>query len=165
MKRREFITLLGGTAAWPLAAHAQQSAKFYRVAYLALLGDEDAMIVKQRLGELGYTEGRNLIFDFRSAEGQPNRLPQPADDFVKTNTDVLIAGFGTLTAKAAQAATTTIPIVFTAVGDPIAAGIVNSLNRPGAILPVCILRASKLVERGYKSWTISSPESALWRCF
>jgi putative tryptophan/tyrosine transport system substrate-binding protein len=133
LKRREFITLLGGaTALWSVVSRAQQPAKFYRVAYLALLGDEDAMVVKQRLGELGYTEARNLIFDFRSAEGQPDRLPQLAVDFVKTKADVLIAGFGTLTAKAAQAATTTIPIVFTAVGDPIAAGIVNSLNRPGA---------------------------------
>jgi putative ABC transport system substrate-binding protein len=132
MTRREFITLIGGAAAWPLAARAQQAAKLYRVAYLALLTGQDAVIVKQRLEELGYTEGKKLIFDFRSAEGQPEHLPDLATELVRTNPDVIVAGFGTLTAKAAQAATATIPIVFTSVGDPIGAGIVGSLNRPGA---------------------------------
>jgi hypothetical protein len=78
MKRRTFITPLGGAAAWPLAVRAQQSAKIYRVAYLALVGDRDAIIVKQRLDELGYSEGRNLVFDFRSAQGHPERLPELA---------------------------------------------------------------------------------------
>jgi putative ABC transport system substrate-binding protein len=135
VKRREFITLIGGAAvAGPLAARAQQPTKSYRLAYLALLGDLDAVIVKQRLAELGYAEGKNLIFDFRSAEGQPERLPQLAAELVKTNPDVIVAGFGTATAKAAQAATATIPVVFTTVGDPIGTGIVKSLNRPGANL-------------------------------
>jgi putative ABC transport system substrate-binding protein len=133
--RREFITLLGGAAAaWPLAARAQQATSSYRIAYLALIGDLDAVIIKQRLAELGYAEGKNLIFDFRSAEGQPERLPQLAVELVKTNPDVIIAGFGTATAKAAQAATATIPVVFTTVGDPIGTGIVKSLSRPGANL-------------------------------
>ncbi len=132
MRRREFIGLVGAAATWPLAARAQQAAKSYRVAYLGLLGDQDAVIIKQRLDELGYTEGRNLIFDFRSAEGKPERLPQLAAEFVKTNPDVIVAGFGTLPAKAAQSATATVPVVFTSVGDPIGAGIVKSLNRPGA---------------------------------
>jgi putative tryptophan/tyrosine transport system substrate-binding protein len=133
MRRREFIGLVGGAAAaWPLVARAQQAAKSYRVAYLALLGDQDAVIIRQRLDELGYSEGKNLIFDFRSAEGKAERLHQLAADLVKTNPDVVIAGFGTLTAKAAQSATATVPVVFTSVGDPIGAGIVNSLNRPGA---------------------------------
>ena len=133
MKRREFITLLGGAgAAWPLTAHGQQSEKIYRVAYLALVGDRDAMIVKQRLDELGYSEGRNLVFDFRSAQGHPERLPELAAELVATNPDVMVAGFGTATAKAAQGATATIPVVFTSVGDPIGTGIVKSLSRPGA---------------------------------
>ena len=135
MKRRQFITLLGGAAAaWPLVARAQQVTRSYRIAYLALIGDLDAVIIKQRLAELGYAEGKNLIFDFRSAEGQPERLPQLAVELVKTNPDVIIAGFGTATAKAAQAATATIPVVFTTVGDPIGTGIVKSLSRPGANL-------------------------------
>jgi putative ABC transport system substrate-binding protein len=107
--RRQFISALGSAAAWPLAARAQTAAKSYRVAYLVLLGDQDAVIVKQRLDELGYTEGKNFIFDFRSAEGQPERLPRLAAELVKTNPDVIVTGFGTETAKAAQAATATIP--------------------------------------------------------
>jgi putative tryptophan/tyrosine transport system substrate-binding protein len=132
IRRRQFISALGSAAAWPLAACEQQAAKSYRVAYLVLLGDQDAVIVKQRLDDLGYTQGKNLIFDFRSAEGQSERLPQLAAELVKTNPDVIVTGFGTETAKAAQAATATIPIVFTSVGDPLGAGIVKSLNRPGA---------------------------------
>ena len=73
-----------------------------------------------------------MIFDYRSAEGQLERLPQLAAEFVATNPDVIVTGFGTETAKAAQAASTTIPIVFTSAGDPVGAGIVKSLNRPGA---------------------------------
>jgi len=133
--RRQFITAIGGAAvAWPFAAWAQQTNKPYRIAYLALLGDQDALIVKQRLDELGYVDHKNLMFDFRSAEGKPERLPELAAELVKTNPDVIVTGFGTATAKAAQAATTTIPVVFTSVGDPIGSGIIKSLNRPGANL-------------------------------
>jgi putative ABC transport system substrate-binding protein len=136
MRRRDFITLFGGTAAashlWPLPLRAQQPAKSYRVTYLALVADQDVVIVKQRLNELGYTEGKNLIFDVSSAEGQLERLPQLAAESVKTNPDVIVAGFGTATAKAAQAATASIPIVFTSAGDPLGTGIVKSLSRPGA---------------------------------
>jgi putative tryptophan/tyrosine transport system substrate-binding protein len=133
VKRREFITLLAGAAAWPLAARAQ-AAKVYRVAYLAYAGDQDAVIVKRRLNELGYSEGQNLIFDLRSAQGDEERLLKLAAELAGTNPDVIVAGFGTATAKAAQASTATIPIVFTSVGDPIASGIVKSLNRPGGNL-------------------------------
>jgi putative tryptophan/tyrosine transport system substrate-binding protein len=84
VNKREFITALGGAAAaWPLAARAQQTQKSYRVSYLALAGDQDAVIVKHRLADLGYAEGKNLIFDFRSAEGHQERLPQLAADLVK----------------------------------------------------------------------------------
>ena len=79
MRRREFVTLLGGAAvAWPLPLRAQEAGKSYRVAYLTLAGGQDAVIVKQRLNELGYSEGKNLIFDYRSAEGKMERLPQLA---------------------------------------------------------------------------------------
>jgi len=132
VRRRDFNALLCGAAvAWPVAARGQHSQRPYRVAYLALLAGLDSAVVQQRLRELGYTEG-NLIFDYRSAEGQSERLPELAAELVRTEPDVLIAGFGTLTAKAAQAATASIPIVFASVGDPIGAGIVKSLNRPGA---------------------------------
>jgi putative ABC transport system substrate-binding protein len=138
VKRREFIALLGGAAAASVSAssplRAQGAAKIYRVAYLAFVGDQDASVVRQRLDELGYGEGRNLIFDFRSALGHQERLPELAAELVKTNPDVIVAGFGTATAKAAQASTASIPIVFTSVGDPIASGIIKSLNRPGGNL-------------------------------
>jgi putative ABC transport system substrate-binding protein len=76
MRRRDFIALIPGAAiAWPMPLHAQQSAKYSRVAYLALAGDEDAAVVKRRLDELGYHEGKNLIFDFRTAEGRLGARP------------------------------------------------------------------------------------------
>ncbi len=136
MKRREFITLLGYAASSvPLAARAQQPNKTYRVSYLALLPGEDATLAKpfrQRLQELGYSEGKNLRLEYRSAEGRPERLAQLAAELTQANPDVLVTGFGTLAAKAAAAATKSIPIVFTSVGDPVGAGLVASLARPGA---------------------------------
>src|SRR6476469_1637022 len=109
MRRREFVTFLGGAAvAWPLPLRAQEAGKSYRVAYLTLAGGQDAVIVKQRLNELGYRQGRNLIFDYRSAVGQLGRLAQLAAESAATNPVVFVTAFTTETAKAAQAATTTI---------------------------------------------------------
>ena len=164
MRRREFVTFLGGAAvAWPVPLRAQEAGKSYRVAYLTLAGGQDAVIVKQRLNELGYSEGKNLIFDYRSAEGKMERLPQLAAESAATNPDVIVAGFGTETAKAAQAASTTIPIVFTSAGDPIGAGIVKSLNRPGANLPVSPPRLPKSAASGCRSWNNSAPAFGLSR--
>jgi putative ABC transport system substrate-binding protein len=134
MRRRAFITLLGSAAAASALAPRARAAKVYRVAYLAYAGDQDAAVVKGRLNELGYSEGQNLIFDFRSARGDQERLLKLAAELAGTEPDVIVAGFGTATAKAAQASTATIPIVFTSVGDPIGSGIVKSLNRPGGNL-------------------------------
>jgi putative tryptophan/tyrosine transport system substrate-binding protein len=135
MRRRDFICVLSGAVAWPLTAGAQQPGRSYRLAYLALLPGEDMTLAKpflQRLQELGYTEGKNITLVYRSADGRPERLPEIAAELVQTRPDVLVTGFGTLAAKAAMAATTTIPVVFTMVGDPIGAGLVVSLSRPGA---------------------------------
>src|SRR5215468_7707794 len=136
MKRRAFITLLGGAAAaWPLAARAQQQAtRSYRISFLALVPGEDATLMKallERLHELGYREGTNMTFKYRSAEGRPERLAPLAMELLQDRPDVLVAGFGTLAAQAAKAATTTIPVVFATVGDPLGAGIIASLARPG----------------------------------
>jgi putative tryptophan/tyrosine transport system substrate-binding protein len=134
VKRREFITLLGGVAAWPIAVRGEQSTKSYRIAFLALIPGEDTTLARsllERLHELGYSEGTNMSFVYRSAEGDPKRLALLASELVQENPDVLIAGFGTLAAEAAKAATKTIPVVFTTVGDPLGAGIVASLSRPG----------------------------------
>jgi putative tryptophan/tyrosine transport system substrate-binding protein len=136
IRRREFITLLGGAsaAAWPPALYAQQADRSYRIGFLALVPGEDATLMKallERLHELGYSERTNMTFKYRSAEGRPERLAPLAVELVQDRPDVLIAGFGTLAAQAAKAATTTIPVVFTTVGDPLGAGIIASLARPG----------------------------------
>jgi putative ABC transport system substrate-binding protein len=135
MRRRDFIGALSGAIVLPLTAGAQQPGRPYRIAYLALLPGEDTSLAKpflQGLQELGYDEGKNITFVYRSAEGRPERLPQLAAELVQARPDVLVTGFGTLAAKAARAATSTIPVVFTMVGDPIGAGLVVSLDRPGA---------------------------------
>lgn len=116
------------------SAEAQQAGKIHRISFLGLTPGEDTTSMKpllERLHELGYSEGRNMTFEYRSAEGRPERLPPLATELVRARPDVLIAGFGTLTAQAAKVATTTIPIVFTLVGDPVGAGLVASLGRPG----------------------------------
>lgn len=131
MRRRELIATLVTAAAWPAIARAGPP---YRLGYLALMPDENTTLMKlllDRLHELGYRGEQDLIVEYRSAEGHPERLPKLASELVAWRPDVLIAGFGTLAAEAAKAATATIPIVFTTVGDPVGAGLVASLGRPG----------------------------------
>jgi putative ABC transport system substrate-binding protein len=144
MRRREFITLIGGAASWPLAAWAQQSRSF-RIGYLAFVSGEDSTIIMQRLQELGYRQGENLEFVYRSADGRPELLDSLAAELVNARPNVLISGFGTLPAKAAKAATSTIPIVFASVGDPVGAGLINSLNRPGGNVTGVTSEASDVV--------------------
>jgi putative ABC transport system substrate-binding protein len=134
VNRRAFLAGTIGFLAAPLAAKAQHAVKSYRVSFLALTPREDTTLMRpllERLRELGYREGKNMTFEYRSAEGRSERLPQLAMELVRGRPHVLIAGFGTLTAQAAKTATTTIPIVFTTVGDPVGAGLVTSLSRPG----------------------------------
>jgi putative tryptophan/tyrosine transport system substrate-binding protein len=130
MRRRRFITLLGGAAVtWPLTARAQRATKLVRIGII-----DDAPIwdhFRQGLREAGYVEGKNLAIEYRSAEGQPDRLAAAARELVDIPVDV-IAVYGTAATHAAQQATTTIPIVMIAIGDPIRAGLVASLARPGA---------------------------------
>src|SRR5262249_32898559 len=130
MRRREFITLLGSAAAWPLAARAQQaSAK--RIGAL-VIGNADAPSFQNELREglrgLGYAEGKDYVLELRSAEGQLSRLPTIAKELVRLNIDVIVALF-TPCALAAQQATRDIPIVILS-GDPIGTGLVASLARP-----------------------------------
>ena len=135
MRRREFIVLLGGAAAWPLAARAQ-TAKIARIGYLitgALESPETRInrdAFRQGLNELGYIEGRNIVIEYRSADGKIERLPGLATELVGLKVDLIVA-LATPAGRAAQQATTTIPIVVTAMGDPIRDGLVASLARPG----------------------------------
>ena len=133
MKRREFITLLGGAAAWPLAAGAQQPGKAYRIG-LFNAGSEPPSelrsVIPDALRELGWIEGKNVIFERRYAENRLERLHEFAAELARLDVDVIVAT-GTLAPLAAKLATTTIPIVMTTAGDPLGTGLVTSLARPG----------------------------------
>ena len=137
MRRRDFISLIGGAAtAWPFAAHAQQPAMpvvgFINAASADGYAPELAAFLKG-LNEAGYVEGRNVAIEYRWADGQNDRLPALAADLVHRRVAV-IAATTTVAALAAKAATTTIPIVFESGGDPVELGLVTSLNRPGGNL-------------------------------
>ena len=134
MKRREFITLLGGAAAmWPFDALAQQTSKVWRVGMLdttsaTLNPNVDAF--RRELRQLGYVEGQNLIIEYRSGEGRIERFPELAVELVRLKVDVVVTR-GTPAALAAKNASATIPIVMAAIGEPVETGMVVSLAQPG----------------------------------
>jgi putative ABC transport system substrate-binding protein len=135
MKRRAFITLLGGAASWPLAARAQQQAKMMRVGYLSgsssAAGQALVDCFRNGLRDLGWIERKNIDIDYRWSEGVQDRVAPLMAELVALNPDLIVAA-STPAAQAARRATKQIPVVFIAVSDPVASGIVTSLARPGA---------------------------------
>jgi putative ABC transport system substrate-binding protein len=131
LRRREFITLVGGAAMWPLAARAEQAERMRRVAVLAPVRNPAFDIFRAQLQQLGYSEGRDIWLDFRTADGRIDRLPALAEELVRDGGIDAILADSTAAAVAARRATKTIPIVAYIAVDPVAAGLATSLASPG----------------------------------
>jgi ABC-type uncharacterized transport system substrate-binding protein len=145
MRRREFIALIGGAAAWPRTAHAQRTRKVWHLGVLQPGAPPEPLLeaMRDRLRELGYREGQDLVLEVRWAEGKLDRLDELAAELVAAKVDV-ITTLSTPAALAARNAATTIPIVFTGVGDPVGAGVVPDLARPGGNTTGVSLLATEL---------------------
>src|SRR5215475_12931260 len=169
MRRREFITLLGGAAVgWPVAANAQQAVKVARIGWLGqnLAANPEAReLFRQGLRDLGYVEGRNFVIEFRDAEGKFDRLPALAAELVALKVDVIFVP-STSAALAAKQATRTIPIVFALVSDPVGFGLVTSLARPGGNVTGLSILEGNLVGKRLELLTQAIPGvslvAALW---
>jgi ABC-type uncharacterized transport system substrate-binding protein len=150
MRRRELITLLGGAAAWPFAARAQQTAKTFRIGFLGATSASSwaSRVEAFRLGlrDLGYMEGKNVLIEFRWAEEKYDQLPVLAAELVRQKVDVLVT-FGTPGTLAAKRATTEIPIVILYIGDAVAAGVVTSVRQPGGNITGSTYFLSQLIAK------------------
>src|SRR5215813_1958340 len=144
MKRREFIGLLGGAAAWPLTASAQQAGgKIVTIGILAIEPWPPINTFRRALDDLGYIEGKNVRFEYRYGKGRNDRFPELANELVGLNVDVILT-WSTDAVLAAKQATTTIPIVMGGMGDPLGIGIVMNLAHPGANITGFSSRAAEL---------------------
>jgi putative ABC transport system substrate-binding protein len=164
MKRREFISLVGGAAAWPLAARGQQQP----MRVIGWLANTTAEVMQDRLAdfraglkEQGVIERSNAFIEYRWADDRNERLQQLAADLVGRRVAVLVASGGTATALAAKASTTTIPIVFTIAADPVRAGLVSSLNRPGGNITGVVGLTDQLITKRLELVTELLPNAAV----
>ena len=154
MRRRSFITLLGGAAAaWPLAARAQQAGKLPKIGLLssgapAVQGQWVAAFV-QRMRELGWIEGRTVVLEVRWAEGRPERFTEIAAEFVRLKVEVIMT-YSTAAVIAAKQATSIIPIIFAAANDPIGSGLVASLARPGGNVTGLSLQSTDIAAKRFE---------------
>ena len=153
MRRRDFIKGFGGVAAMPLAAHAQERAKPL-VGFLSSRSpaESEGLVeaFRRGLGEAGFVDGQSVVITFRWAEGRYDRLQALAAELVGLGVAVLVAAGGTPSARAAQAATATIPVVFTGGADPVGSGLVASLNRPGSNVTGMSVLAYELVAKRFE---------------
>jgi putative ABC transport system substrate-binding protein len=170
LKRREFVTFFGSIAVWPLAARAQQLGKVPRIGYLSPGSASPGPLAyhdefQRGLRELGYVEGRNIVIEYRFAEGKFDRLDALAAELVRLDVDI-IASVVTQASLAAKNATRTIPIVMVSVGDPVGAGLVTSLARPGANVTGNSSMASEVIGKSLallkQTVTTVSPVAVLW---
>ena len=154
MKRREFMGVLGGAAAgWPMAARAQQSERKQRIGVFmsGAEGDPETQArlvgIRQGLARLGWSEGRNLQIDYRYASASPEKAQAYAKELVTLQPDVILAPSQVVAARFASSATRVVPIVFVGVADPIGAGLIASLARPGGNLTGTLLNEPSVVEK------------------
>ncbi len=163
LKRREFIALVGAPFAWPFSARAQQSMPV--IGFLSSRSPSKSSGVvaafRQGLGESGFAEGQNLAVAFRWAEAHYDRLPALATELVNLRVTVLFAAGGPPSAMAAKAATTTIPIIFSAVNDPVQLGLIASLNRPGGNLSGMSMFTAELAAKSVELLKEMVPTAAI----
>ena len=161
LQRREFITLLGGAGAWPLAARAQQPGKLPTIGYLGATTtsaeSQRVAALVQRLREFGWIESRNLTIECRYAEGRSERYAELAAEFVRLNVDVIVT-YGTPAVAATKQATAVIPIVFAVAGDPIGSGLVASLPRPGGNVTGLSLQKTDVADKRLATFEIRRAE-------
>ena len=158
--RRKFLAALGGAAAWPLAARAEQSGKLPTIGYVGAnrpsVESQRIDVFVQRLRELGWIEGRTIAIEYRWAEGRNERFAEIAAEFIRLKVDVIVTA-GTDAVVTAKQATSVIPIVFAVAGDPVGTGLVASLARPGGNVTGLSLQTTDLGWQAARTLTRGSP--------